>query len=66
MGKAKKKRRFSKRVVWKGDRMSVKHLQNEIKRIVKEYELEDQVEIVIEEIKQWKSTQSNLLEQEHS
>jgi ribosomal protein L21E len=32
--------------------MSVKHLQNEIKRIVKEYELEDQVEIVIEEIKQ--------------
>jgi len=32
--------------------MSVKHLRNEIKRIMKEYELEDQVKVFIEEIKQ--------------
>jgi hypothetical protein len=32
--------------------MSVKHLENEIKRIVRDYELEDQVKVVIEEIKQ--------------
>ena len=32
--------------------MSVKHLQNEIKRIVNDDELEDKVKVVIEEIKQ--------------
>jgi len=32
--------------------MSVKHLQNEIKRIINDYELEDKVKVVIEEIKQ--------------
>ena len=29
--------------------MTVKHLKNEIKRIVKEYELEDQVQVIVEE-----------------
>ncbi len=29
--------------------MTVKHLKNEIKRIVKEYELEDQVQVIVKE-----------------